>query len=192
MRSLVICGPSGVGKGTLINRLLEKFSGKYALAVSHTTRQPRRGEINGVHYHFVTPDAMKKGIASELFVEHAQVHANMYGTSLEAVDRIHKSGRICVLDVDTKGVQQLKSCQFPARYVFILPPSLEALESRLRSRGTESEEQLKIRLENAKTEIAYGTAPDVFDQVLVNDDCDECFGNLQIHVTEWFPEGDCK
>ena len=130
---------------------------------------------------------MKRGIAQHIFVEHAQVHSNMYGTSQESVDRIHQASRICVLDVDIKGVKQLKAFHFPAKYVFIMPPSLEVLETRLRGRGTESEEQLQVRLTTAKEEIEYGTVPENFDQILVNDDCDLCFESLVSHLVEWFP-----
>lgn len=159
-----------------------------------------------MHYHFVTSEvcvpkfhtsayskkyplqAMQRGITAGLFIEHAQVHSNIYGTSLESVNSIHKTGSVCVLDVDIKGMKQLKASHFPAKYVFILPPSLEILETRLRARGTETEEQLQIRLGNAKEEIEFGSASDNFDQVLVNDDCNVCFDSLVGHLLEWFPE----
>jgi len=189
MRSanLVICGPSGVGKGTIINKLIQRYSNKIALSVSHTTRRPRPGEINGVHYHFVSEEAMNIAIAQNMFLEHAQVHGNTYGTSYQAVEAISKSNRICLLDVDTRGVKSIKNIPtFQAKFVFIAPPSIQALEDRLRGRGTESDEQLALRLANSQAEIDYGHTEGIFDCILVNNEVDESVNVLCAKIDDWF------
>mmetsp|Transcript_8656 Transcript_8656/g.12927 ORF Transcript_8656/g.12927 Transcript_8656/m.12927 type:complete len:171 (-) Transcript_8656:182-694(-) len=166
---------------------MSRFKDKFAFAVSHTTRKPRRGEINGVHYHYVSHEAMQLGIDNKLFVEHAQVHSNIYGTSHEAISRIHSTGRICIMDIDVSGVKQLREASFSAKFVFIAPPSIDVLEQRLRERGTESEEQLKVRLGNAKEEIEYGLCEGNFDAVVYNDCRQAASEKLFKHVSEWFP-----
>ena len=187
-KSLVICGPSGVGKGTLINKLLTDHPSKFGLSVSHTTRKPRLGEEHGVHYHFVEKEFMLKDIKSGRYkyIEHAEVHNNLYGTREDDVSAIHEAGKICILDVDSKGVKQIKSCSFPAKYVFITPSSMAALEFRLRARGTEEESQIQVRLNNAKAEIEYGTADGNFDAVLVNETLEETYSTLVQHIQKWF------
>ena len=186
-KALVICGPSGVGKGTIIGSILKKFNDKVALSVSHTTRNPREGESNGIHYHFVTEDVMLKGIKDNLFLEHAKVHNHLYGTSRTSIDTIIESKRIPILDVDTLGVLSIKKKKFPANYVFIRPPSIEVLERRLRYRGTESEPQLLLRLANAKREMDYGTEKN-FDLVLENDKLDDTVKNLHTVMSTWYPQ----
>jgi guanylate kinase len=190
IRSLVVCGPSGVGKGTLISMLQEKYAAKFGFTVSHTTRKPREGEVNGVDYHFVSKEAMENAIERGEFIEHAQVHSNIYGTSFEAVTTVVRSNRLCILDLDINGVRQLKARDFPGKFLFVNPPSIDELERRLRGRGTESEEQMKIRLTNAKDEIAYAhSEEDPFDRILTNGDSREVtFQKLCVQVEEWFPE----
>jgi guanylate kinase len=189
-KSLVICGPSGVGKGTLIKKLLESYPAQFALSVSHTTRKARTGEQDGVHYHFVDKKFMLEDIKSGPFkyLEHAQVHSNLYGTREDAVRKIHDSGKVCVLDVDTEGVRQLTKNNFQAKYVFIAPASLEVLEKRLRHRGTETEDQIQIRLKNARGEIEFGNNSKIFDAVVVNEHVSESFMVLVRHMSKWFPD----
>ncbi len=188
-KSVVICGPSGVGKGTIISRLLKEYPAKLGLSVSHTSRKPREGEINGLHYHFVTREYLENDIRNGpiKFIETAQVHANLYGTRADAVESVHRADKVCVLDLDTKGVQQVKSNGFPARLMFIAPPSLESLEERLRNRGTESEEQVRLRVANAREELEYGLRTGNFDAVLVNEDIEDTYKQVVIHFKEWFP-----
>ncbi|KAJ1434715.1 P-loop containing nucleoside triphosphate hydrolase protein [Ochromonadaceae sp. CCMP2298] len=133
-KSLVICGPSGVGKGTLIGKLLAQYPAKFGLSVSHTSRLPRPGEVDGEHYHFVEVGAIRRDIEAGPFkyLEHATVHANLYGTREDDVERVHAAGKVCVLDVDSNGVRQIKSISYPAKMVFIAPPSIDELEARLR------------------------------------------------------------
>lgn len=149
-RPVVISGPSGVGKGTLFNLLRERHPDTFALSVSHTTRQPRQGELHGVHYYYVTHDDFEKLIADDGFIEHAQFGGNRYGTSKQTVRDQSAKGQVVVLDIEMEGVKQLKKSDIEARYVFVAPPSEEELEKRLKGRGTESEADVEKRLNQAK------------------------------------------
>lgn len=175
---LVVCGPSGVGKGTIIQKFMDEPNGKgqFQFSVSHTTRSPRPGEIDGVHYHFVSIDAIKQEIQDGKFLEHAEVHGNYYGTSWQSLRDIQKMGRRCLLDIDVQGVKNIKRMEsdtMKPRYIFIAPPSLEALQQRLIGRGTESEESLARRTANAKAEMDFGLEDGQFDAVVINHDLDE-------------------
>eukprot|EP00656_Telonema_subtile_P049662 TRINITY_DN6220_c0_g1_i1.p1 TRINITY_DN6220_c0_g1~~TRINITY_DN6220_c0_g1_i1.p1 ORF type:complete len:342 (+),score=109.13 TRINITY_DN6220_c0_g1_i1:1233-2258(+) len=152
---VVVTGPSGVGKGTLVAALLEAHPHQVGLCVSHTTRDPRPGEEDGKQYHFVSTSTMEAMIADGLFLEHATVHGNLYGSSRAAVEQVRAQGKVCLLEIDTQGAEAISELDgLGARFVFIAPPSLEQLEARLRARGTESEEQTLLRLHNAETEMA--------------------------------------
>ena len=189
-RPIVICGPSGVGKGTIINALLQKFpSHKFGFSVSHTTRQPRPGEVNGTHYNFVSVEQIQNDIQEGKFLEYAGVHGNYYGTSLEAVQSVQSQGKLCILDIDVQGVQTIKSQGklLEALYVFVAPPSVDNLEQRLKGRGTETEETLARRLGNAKREMEYGYGEDNFDYVLVNGELDVAVDVLAGKMRGWYP-----
>ena len=185
-KALVICGPSGVGKGTIIGELLKLYPEKLGLSVSHTTRLPRPGEVDGIHYHFVKKEWMevkiKENSENNFFIEYANVHGNLYGTSRKAVEFVQTQGRLCILDVDVQGVKQIKGSNFLCQYIFIAPPSIQSLEQRLRLRGTENEDQVKLRLKNAKLELEYGYTNGNFDEIIVNENladavkrlCDVC------------------
>jgi guanylate kinase len=187
-RPVVFCGPSGAGKGTLIDLIMNRFDNDlFGFSVSHTTRNPRDGEINGKHYHFTTVEQMRKGIASEKFIEHAEVHGKYYGTSFAAVESVQSSGKICVLDIDVQGVKNVKKSPLNAYYVFVSPPNMETLETRLRKRGTESEEQIRIRLGNAQAELAYGKESGNVDLFLVNDTLENALDKLSTALQGWYP-----
>ena len=182
LRPIVMCGPSGVGKGTLINRLMADFPGKFGFSVSHTTRAPRPGETDGVHYNFVEKAAMEADIAEGKFLEHAHVHENIYGTSLAAVEAVATKGQVCVLDIDVQGAEIVKKSTLDALFVFIAPPSMEELEKRLRGRGTEKEESIQKRLANAAGEMAKTEVDGFFHAVIVNDDLEKAYGELKTVV----------
>ena len=133
--------------------LKQEFPDSFGFSVSHTTRQPREGEVDGVHYHFVSADKMAADILLHRFLEHAQVHGNFYGTSVAAVEAVKQTGKICILDIDVQGCRQCRKVDLPGHYVFISPPSFEELERRLRGRGTETEDKILKRLKNAKGEV---------------------------------------
>ncbi|EPS69773.1 hypothetical protein M569_04991 [Genlisea aurea] len=179
VKPVVISGPSGVGKGTLISKLMEEFPSTFGFSVSHTTRAPRNNEQDGVHYHFVERDAMEKDIRDGKFLEFASVHGNLYGTSVEAVEAVTDQGKKCILDIDVQGARSVRRSSLEAVFIFVRPPSFHELEKRLRSRGTETEEQIQKRLRNAEAELQQGNSPGLFDHILVNDDLEKCYQRLK-------------
>lgn len=178
-KPIVISGPSGVGKGTLISKLMEEFPSKFGFSVSHTTRAPRVKEQDGVHYHFTDRCTMEKEIRDGKFLEFATVHGNLYGTSVDAVEVVADSGKRCILDIDVQGAKSVRASPLEAIFIFITPPSYEKLEQRLRARGTETEEQIQKRLRNAREELEKGKSPGLFDHILVNDDLEICYKSLK-------------
>ncbi|WCJ33487.1 guanylate kinase [Euphorbia peplus] len=176
---IVISGPSGVGKGTLISMLMKEFPSMFGFSVSHTTRAPREMEKNGVHYHFTQRSVMEKEIKDDKFLEFASVHGNLYGTSLEAVEVVADAGKRCILDIDVQGARSVKASSLEAIFIFVCPPSMDELEKRLRARGTEAEEQILKRLRNAKSEIEQGESSGIFDHMLYNDNLENCYENLK-------------
>ncbi|CAB9517231.1 Guanylate kinase [Seminavis robusta] len=198
---LIVCGPSGVGKGTIIERFMSRNNQQFGFTTSHTTRNPREGEIDTVHYNFVSHQEMETLIDMGKFLEHAQVHGNYYGTSWDSILKLQKEGLRCLLDIDVQGVKRIRSLefaqkelasatpttiQFQPKYVFVAPPSMELLEQRLIARGTEDEESLKRRTKNAKEELEYGMQEGNFDYVLVNDDLDKACEQFEAIVKELY------
>ncbi|CEI70345.1 unnamed protein product [Fusarium venenatum] len=137
-RPIVISGPSGVGKGTLIQKLIDSHPGKFSLGFSHTTRKPRLGEVEGMAYNFVPRSAFLNLLENDSFIEHTYFSGNYCGTSKENIASQQKQGSIVLLDIDIEGIKTItKSQSLHARYVFIKPTNFRTLESRLRARGTE-------------------------------------------------------
>jgi guanylate kinase len=167
----VITGPSGVGKGTLIKRLLERVPG-LQLAVSATTREPRPREVNGVDYHFLSPEDFDRRVARGEFVEHAEYAGNRYGTLKSELSR---PARAIVLELDVQGARQVREALPEATLVFIEPPSFEDLERRLAGRASDQPDQIERRLAAARDELA---AADEFDHRVVNDDLERAVGEL--------------
>eukprot|EP00124_Ichthyophonus_hoferi_P004546 Ihof_evm2s515 gene=Ihof_evmTU2s515 len=132
-RILLCFGPSGAGKSTLLKKLFAEFPNAFGFSVSHTTRQPRAGEQPGKDYHFVTREELLAEVAKGMFIEHAEFSGNIYGTSQQSVKDVLDQGKLCVLDIDVQGVEILKKSFLHGEtvYVFIRPPTIEALESRL-------------------------------------------------------------
>lgn len=171
----VISAPSGAGKSTLCHRLMEETPG-VAFSVSHTTRAPRRGEVDGVDYHFVSREEFMAMVEQGDFLEWAEVHNNCYGTSRSAVMAMLENGKDVLLDIDVQGAMQVRDIFPESVLVFILPPSLEVLEQRLRNRGTDSEETIRLRMENARGELASVRE---YHFLIVNDDLIRAAGDLQ-------------
>ncbi|KAG5191176.1 guanylate kinase [Tribonema minus] len=187
-KPLVICGPSGVGKGTIIKRLFDKYPSHLGFSVSHTTRAPRPGEEDGVHYHFAATADMAAAVARGDFIEHAEVHGNRYGTSFAAVAAVAHAGRVPVLDIDMAGVAAIRhAALLDPHYVFIAPPDMAQLEARLRGRATEREEDVVKRLAAARAEVDYGTQPGNFDAVVVNADLEAAVAQLCAELARWYP-----
>ncbi len=170
-RLTVIAGPTAVGKGTVVRYLLDKHP-EILLSVSATTRQPRVGEIDGVHYYFVSNERFDQMIADNELLEYAVVHqTNRYGTPRKPVERALEAGQQMILEIDIQGAQQVKESMPDANLIFIAPPSLEELNKRLLGRGTESAEEIAIRLETAKVEMS---SKSLFDHVVINDEVADC------------------
>ena len=172
---LVISGPSGTGKGTLIERLM-KEDPTLVFSVSATTRAPRPGEIDGVHYHFVTNERYDELVAENAFVEYANVHGNRYGTLRSEVYERLERGENVVLDIDVQGALNVIASEKEKVSIFILPPSMQELRSRLTGRGTETEEAVERRLHNAVWEISQ---KDKYQYKVINDDLESCLHTLQ-------------
>ncbi len=169
----VISAPSGAGKTTLCNMLRQEFS-DIAYSVSYTTRPPRPGETDGVHYCFVSKEAFKLKIEQGDFLEYALVHGNYYGTSRSEVEKRLTAGQDILMDIDPQGAMQLKEKFDRGVYIFIMPPSLDTLRVRLTLRS-DTRESMETRLRNAVGEIGY---KDRYDYVVVNDDLGQAYKEL--------------
>ncbi|MDO4259548.1 MAG: guanylate kinase [Actinomycetaceae bacterium] len=174
-RLVVIVGPSGVGKGTVVRRLLEMHP-EVALSISATTRSPRPGEVDGVNYHFVTDEQFDDLIASGGMLEWAQVFGtHRYGTPRHGVESALARGVPVLLEIDLDGARQVRQSMPEALFIFLAPPSWEELEQRLIGRGTETPQEIERRLATAKQELA---AKGEFDHIVTNDDIDSTASQL--------------
>ncbi|XP_042353235.1 guanylate kinase-like [Plectropomus leopardus] len=183
-RPVVLSGPSGAGKSTLLKMLMEEYQSVFGFSVSHTTRNPRPGEVDGKDYHYVTREVMQTGIDNNEFIESAEFSGNMYGTSKAAVQDVQAKNLICILDIDMQGVRNIKRTDLSPIYISIQPPSMAILENRLRLRKTESEESLQRRLHAAKVDMELSKEPGMFDVVIINDNLDEAYGHLKNALLE--------
>ncbi|KAK2607550.1 hypothetical protein N8I77_006214 [Diaporthe amygdali] len=183
LRPIVISGPSGVGKGTLIEKLSDAHPGTFGTTVSHTTRQPRAGEVGGVNYYFVSAHEFSALVSQNAFAEHAFFSGSSYGTSKQTIADQTAKGLVVLLDIEMEGIKQMKAdAGVDARYVFIKPPSIEELEARLRHRGTENEEDVQKRLAQARAEIEFAVTPGFHDIIITNDDLERAFQELDDFV----------
>lgn len=163
---IIISSPSGGGKGTLIKEILHSLA-DVRYSVSYTTRSPRFGEENGRHYHFVTKEKFDKIVESGGFLEHAQVHGNYYGTSIEQTEKMTAEGHDVILEIDVQGAASVLELVPDAVSIFILPPSFEVLRARLTARATEASGDLELRLRNSLNEVNQYTR---FRYVVINDE----------------------
>lgn len=173
----VFSGPSGVGKGTLKAKLFEEFADRIAYSVSATTRGPREGEVNGKDYFFISRQEFERRMKNNEFLEHAEFAGNCYGTPRAYVEKLLDSGMNVVLEIDVQGALQVMKSMPECVSVFILPPSFEELEHRLRGRGTETEEKVRERLETAKRELPY--APQYDYQIVNGGDIEAAYQSLR-------------
>jgi guanylate kinase len=170
----IISAPSGSGKSTLVSRLLERLEG-LTFSVSYTTRKPRGNEIDGEDYHFIGHAEFERLVASDEFLEHAEVFGNYYGTHVGELELARQAGKDLVLDIDVHGARELKERIPDAVTIFVLPPSREALEQRLRARSQDSDEVIRRRLADAAEEIRNYHQ---YDYVLINEHLDFATENL--------------
>lgn len=170
----VVSSPSGGGKGTLIQRVLKQVT-NLSYSVSYTTRAPRNGEVEGREYFFVTPEKFEAMVAAGEFLEWAHVHGKLYGTSRHQVSREVFEGRDIILEVDVQGAASVRELVTDSVSIFIMPPSVEILRQRLIARGTDSPEELELRLKHAPAELKHYKA---FDYVIINDEVERAAGQL--------------
>jgi guanylate kinase len=187
---IIVSGPSGCGKSTLIRRVLAGCRHPLRLSVSATTRARREGERDGVDYHFWTRQHFLEELAAGAFLEHAEVHGNLYGTLRSEVDDYRARGVGVILDIDVQGAASVRPCYPEAVSVFVQAPSLEELERRLRARHTEGEAALALRLANARREMQHAGE---YQYVLVNDDLEAAVAELADLINGQFaPAGSCR
>ncbi|MBI2803767.1 MAG: guanylate kinase [Planctomycetes bacterium] len=180
---ILVSGPSGCGKSTLIRRLLDEGVWPLRLSVSATTRQPRTGEVDGVHYHFWTPAEFARSKELDAFLEWAEVHGNHYGTLVDEVTPFREKGVGVLLDIDVQGAEQVRKRCPDAVSIFVRTTTIETLEKRLRSRGTEREEVIQRRLAAARAEISRA---DEYDYQVINDDLDTALASMRAILNHLF------
>jgi len=164
---VVISGPSGAGKSSFVKELLRRNGGDLVYSVSATTRPRRQHEVQGKDYFYLTRDEFRRRVDAGEFVEWAEVHGEWYGTLRSQTEKVLQEGRNVLLDIDVQGGRAVRRVYPDGVFIFILPPSMEDLEERLRARATDSEDRIKVRLENARREIALMRE---YDYAVVNDD----------------------
>ncbi len=197
-RPIIFCGPSGAGKSTLIKYMQRKYKGKLMEVVSHTSRKPRQGEVDGMDYHFVSREEMAMKMESGFFIESATVHENLYGTSWNAVESVVNSNKICLLDIDAQGVKNVKkNAEFlNPLFVLVKPPNEEEQEKRIFLRmgckgclDDERKRDMENRLAEARQQSEFYSQGE-FDAVIVNDSSEEAQVEVQRIITNWFPSLD--
>jgi len=175
----VITAPSGTGKTTIIDSVRKNMRG-IGYSISHTTRMPREGEVNGYHYYFVDRAGFQKMIEAHEFIEWAVVYDHLYGTSISSIDRELSSGKDVLMDLDIQGAEEIKR-QFPESVsIFILPPSTETLKERLKGRSTDEKIHIDLRMRNAVEEIQRCRD---YDFIIVNDDLNEAVREIEAIIT---------
>lgn len=175
---IIISGPSGAGKTTLIRKVMQKIP-TLTFSVSATTRAIREGEIEGVDYFFISTEEFNDLIRNDAFIEWAKVHGNLYGTLKKQVKELREKRKNVILDIDEQGANQIKKKKFPALFIYILPPSLEELEKRLKERDTERIREMIRRLQSAKEQI---TSKGFYDHVIINDDIKKVVKKIKIII----------
>lgn len=191
-----MCGPSGVGKETLLNKVKQLLPNTFGVSVSHTTRKPRNGEINGVNYHYISRKEFENGIKNKQFIEYLQYADNYYGTSITAIKDVENKNLICILEIHVSSAQFIKDrALIDANYLFItcngnssIDTKLNTLRKRLKSRNTEKSQQIEKRLKASKEEFKFlENNKDFFDYVISNDNLQESTAKLIQQFKIWYP-----
>jgi guanylate kinase len=177
----IIAAPSGGGKTSLVNALLENDE-RLVLSISHTTRRARPGEVDGMHYHFVSHDDFEQMVENGDFLEHARVFDNHYGSNRNSVARQLEQGKDVILEIDWQGARQVRAAFPDCLMIFIIPPSLETLRERLTGRGQDSAAVIQRRMRDAQAEISHWAE---FDQLVVNDDFDAALEELRTIINDY-------
>lgn len=172
---IVVSGFSGAGKGTVMKRLMEKYSEDYALSVSMTTRGPRNGEVDGVHYFFVSREQFEENISKEGFIEHAQYCGNYYGTPKAYVEKQLAEGKNVILEIEIQGALLVKEKLPETLLLFVTPPTADELKRRLVGRGTETAEQIDARMKRAIDEAPFMSQ---YDYIVINDEVEKCVDKI--------------
>lgn len=176
----IIAAPSGCGKTSLVKALLESSS-KLSVSVSHTTRKPRKGEINGENYHFVSKERFGEMISNNDFVEHAEVFGNMYGTARSNIKKKLEANIDIILEIDWQGARQVRENMPNSISIFILPPSKNVLLQRLTDRGQDDEETISKRMKNSESEMSHY---DEFEYLVINDQFDSALNDLKAIIQD--------
>ncbi|MCM1363890.1 MAG: guanylate kinase [Faecalibacterium sp.] len=178
---IVISGPSGCGKDTIIAKLLEKMGDDAFLSISMTTREMREGEVDGVHYYFVSTEQFEDNIKRGRMLEYAKYGSNYYGTPAEPIERLLAEGKIVFLNIEVQGGSSVRKLMPQAKQIFIMPPSIEELRRRLCKRGTETEEAIEKRMSIAEKEIEKACD---YDFVVINDELDVAVDNVMAIINQ--------
>lgn len=180
----VFSGPSGSGKGTVLERVFKRIDNLY-YSVSYTTRAPRPGDVDGKQYFFIDRATFDRMIEKGCFLEWAEVHGNLYGTGKDRVYESLSAGHDVILEIDVQGALQIKEKMPEAITIFLAPPTLEELERRLKRRGTDTGSQIRLRLENAKKELTFAGC---YDNIVVNDDLKKAVSSVVTTIEKYREE----
>lgn len=172
----VMSGPSGTGKGTICDKLISNKENDVFLSISSTTREKRKGEVDGVTYNYTTVDGFEKMIADGEMLEYAKYNGNYYGTPKKAVAQMLSAGKNVLLEIEVQGALKVKEIFDDAVLMFVIPPSMRELKNRLTERGRETDEQIEERMETAKWEF---TKAPLYNHIFINDDLDECVREVE-------------
>ena len=187
IKPLLISAPSGCGKGTLINRLVSDYGHIFKPNVSYTTRAPREGEVHGVHRFFVSMEEFTKAIEDGKFIEFAMYADNYYGTHRDYINSIIADNKICIIEVEVQGAKSISKTDLDCNFLFIKPPSFEALRERLIHRGTETPSRVVKRMDSAEWELEEAEKSDIFPAKLVNDDFETFYAEVRQYLRSKYP-----
>ena len=183
---LTITGPPGVGRTTLTKLLMDRNPDAFQFHVETTTRAPKPGEVNGVHFNFVSNEQFNAMIANNEFLTYRQVYQNQYGSTIKAIEKIRQRNKICILDVDMDTSTLVRASSLESKFLFVAPKSIEALDARLKKAQKDNEVTIARKLERAMTDVAYGTEPGNFDEVIVNDKLEVCYREIVFALLSWY------
>ncbi|AST09569.1 guanylate kinase [NY_014 poxvirus] len=178
VRSIILSGPSGAGKSTIIRKLLKEYGNIFGFVTSHTSRFPRPMEQNGIDYHYVSKEDIWKGVANGNFLEHTEYSGNIYGTTKNAFRKASANNHIAIMDLNIDGVRNLKYTSIMPYSVYLRPTSLKMVETKLRNRNTETDDEIYRRIMLAKYDMETCTEPGLFDDIIIEDNVNEAYSKF--------------